>query len=77
MIWPFTSCFKPTTEYKARQLSEIRIGTKIYTPQADITPQEVVFLIPVLASFSWGLRYDEWIEKHKLERHFTEVKEEE
>jgi len=76
MIWPFASWDKPTT-HTIPQLTSIRVrALGEYTPQADITPQEVALLIPVLASGTWGYHVDEWIEKHNLTRHFTKIEEE-
>ena len=73
MIWPFKR--KPKQEYVRPELREVRVGGQVYTPQADITPQEVAYLIPIFSTASWGLSYGEWIEKHNLSRHFTQAEE--
>ena len=74
MIWPFNNLKKE--EYKAPQLTSIRVRNYgEYTPQPDITPLEVAYLMPLFTTATWGLCVDEWIEKHNLSRHFTKVEE--
>ena len=74
-MWPFKK--KIVEKPKLPELKEIRFGGWRYTPQEDITPHEVALLLPMFLSPYWQVDYHGYVEKNKLNRHFTKVIKEE